>query len=295
MKIIGQIPGNCAGATPLTGRGNCDKKEGKTIALILTELNSFYPTDPAEFIAGLNGWILAGTSPRMFPIKGVVAGALNGGDIATAELGTYGGSTPIGINQLNIAYQFDAGDCFYKELFKVRKRKMRLFRVDDEGYVYGTIVTREGEDHFAGFEVTLMPLYTLTDGTAETTIGLTAYFSVNYEFELAAKNGINVGLNSIPDGLIGIVLQASSKASGAKVVTVCSGEDITAEYGEDWTTELFLNNSGGKPTTVTFAKETGMLTIAPAGNYRVVGAEVLAEANIIGYEGVDTYTAITSE
>lgn len=264
------------------------------MALILTALNAVYPTDPAEFIAGLSGWISASDSSRMFPIKGVVAGALNGGDIATAELGTYGGSAPIGINQLNIAYQFDAGDCFYKELFKVRKRKMRMFRVDDEGYVYGTIVTRGDKEYVAGFEVTLMPLYTQSDGSTETTIGLTAYYSVNYEFELAAKNGVNVGLNSIPDGLIGLVLKAGETAGTAYVITSCSGEDVTAEYGDDWSTEMFLNNSGGNPTTVTFKKESGELTIAPAGSYKVASASVLAAGNIIGYEGVDTYTSVTN-
>ena len=290
---LGQIKGNCQAETPLTGSGSCPKQEGKVSALIVTGLNALYPMDQTEFAEALPGYAAEPGALRMYPVKDIVGMTLSGGDINAPDLGTYGGPAPTNLNAKNVAYQINAGDCLYKELAKFNKRKMRLFRVDDQGYIYGTVVVRGGVEYFAGFEVTLYAVRTPTDGSTAYNLSLYAYYTPNNEAEERNMNAFEVGLANVPDGLLGVVLKKGATGLTATVETVCGGEDVTAEYGDKWTTDMFLNNSGSKPTTVTFSSDTGLLTFAPAGSYRVASAKVLEEGDIVGLEGVDQFVALS--
>lgn len=290
---LGQIKGNCQAETPLTGSGSCPKQEGKVSALIVTGLNALYPMDQTEFSEALSGYVSDPGVLRMYPVKDIVGMTLSGGDINAPDLGTYGGPAPTNLNAKNVAYQINAGDCLYKELAKFNKRKMRLFRVDDQGYIYGTVVVRGGVEYFAGFEVTLYAVRTPTDGSTAYNLSLYAYYTPNNEAEEKNMNAFEVGLANVPDGLLGVVLKKGATGLTATVETVCGGEDVTAEYGDKWTTDMFLNNSGSKPTTVTFSSDTGLLTFAPAGSYRVASAKVLEAGDIVGLEGVDQFVALS--
>ena len=138
--------------TPYTGIGSCPKKEGKVSALLITGKNALYPMESEDFVSGLSGYVTTADALKMYPIKGVVGMTINGGEVNAPDLGTYGGPVPTNLTAKNIAYQVDAGDCLYKEISKFNKRKMRVLRVDDEGFVYGTVVVRDGKNYFAGFE-----------------------------------------------------------------------------------------------------------------------------------------------
>ena len=106
-------------------------------------------------------------------------------------------------------------------------------------------------------------------------------------------NAFEVGLNKIPDGLIGVRLKKGTGSGKATVVTVCGGEDVTADYGDKWAAELFLNESGEAPTSATFDAGTGLITFDPVASYRVASASVLAGADIDGLEGVDELVSLT--
>lgn len=283
----GTIQGNCQSETPYTGIGSCPKQEGKIADLLITDNKALYPIDPQTFIAALAANVSASGRMRIFPIKNVVGMTLNGGDINAPDLGTYGGPAPANLNAKNVAYQIDAGDCLYKELSKFNKRKVRVFRVDDQGYIYGTVVERNGEKYFAGFEATLYAVRTPSDGSNSYNLSLYVYYTPNNEQEEINMNAFEVGLAKIPDGLIGIMLRKGTASGTASVVTACGGDDITAEYGDKWTVDAFLNASGAKPTSVTFAEGTGLLTFEPAAAYRIAPASVLAAADIEGYDGVN--------
>ena len=284
--MIGQIESNCKNAVPLTGAESCAKQEGKISALIITGLNAYFPIEKEEFISELEDDVSAVGTNRIYPVKNIVGMTISGGDINAPDLGTYGGPAPSNLNAKNVAYQINAGDCMYKELAKLNKRKMRIFRVDDEGYVYGTVVKRGSEYFFAGFEATLYALRVPTDGSTAYNLSLYAYYTPNNEDEEKNMMAINVGLVNIPDGLIGVILKKGSKSGTATVVTQCGAEDITSEYGEKWATSMFLNDSGEAPTSVTYGEGTGVLTFDPVGTYRVAPASSL-KTTIPGIEGIN--------
>lgn len=277
---------------PFTGSGSCPKQEGKISALLITGINALYPIDESVFIDGLEGYVTEKGPMRMFPVKNIVGMTLSGGDINAPDLGTYGGPAPTNLNAKNVAYQVNGGDCLYKELAKLNKRKMRVLRVDDEGYVYGTVVVRGDVKYFAGFEATMYAVRTATDGSAAYNLSLFAYYTPNNESEEKNMNAFQVGLPNVPDGLIGIALKKGAAEKTASVITDCGGLDITADYGDKWKATMFVNASGTNPTTLTFSADTGLLTFEPTGSYRVASASVLAAGDITGMDGVDKLVAL---
>lgn len=289
--MIGTIESNCKTATPLTGAESCSKQEGKVSAIIATGLNAFFPLGKEEFISELSANVYAVGVNRIYPIKNIVGMTINGGDINAPDLGTYGGPMPTGLNAKNVAYQINAGDCMYKELAKMNRRKCRIFRVDDEGYVYGTVVKRGEEYFFAGFEATLYALRVPTDGSTAYNLSLYAYYTPNNEDEEKNMTALNIGLVNVPDGLIGVVLKPVGDS--ASVITQCGAEDITTEYGNKWDVKMFINKEGSSPTTVTYNESTGLLTISPAGEYRIASASVMKN-DIPGIEGVSEFVKVGS-
>lgn len=282
---IGTIIENCDAEILRTGVGNCPKKEGKTVGLILTAANALYSVDHNTFRGGMEEYVHASGYMRMYPIKNIVTSAVSGGDVNAPEVGTYGGSAPVGINAINIVYQIDAGDCLYKELLKIRKRKMRVFRVDDEGYIYGTLIHKDGVDYNAGFLVTVYPTLTPTDGSTSYNLSLAVYYTPNYESELANMNAF--AINGIPDGLIAVSLSGNNPGH---IITWCSATDVTQDYV--WTAEAFLNKSGANPTSVVSDPATGALTITPTGEYRIAPANVLKAAGIYGLDGEEIFIQV---
>lgn len=291
--MAGQIIGNCTTETPHTGVGSCPKQMGKIVALIVTTKTESYPMDAT----GFKGKLVTGpynvANSRMYPIKDLVGMTINGGDINAQDVGTYGGQVPVGLNAKNVAYQVNAGDCMYKELMKLNRRKMRVFLVDEEGYVYGTVVSVSGasgnEEKFAGFEATLYATRVPTDGSTPYNLSLYVYYTANNENEEKNMHAIEIGLTNIPDGLIGVTLVKGSAAGKARVITACGGEDLTLDYA--WDSMDFLNESGTNPTSVT--KSGKELTFEPEGSYRVVNAVSLYENQKYGLEGIDEYVSLT--
>lgn len=290
MAYLGTIQGNCQQDIPHTGIGDCNVKEGKTVALLITGYNAFYPLDKEQFIANLETYVTQDGNLRMFPVNSVIANTINGGDINAPEAG-FSGPQPTNINAINIVYQTGGGNCFYKEIAKFNRRKVRVFRVDDQGYIFGTVVTRNGENHFAGFEATAYSYITPTDGTTITAINLALYYSANYEKELRNMNAFEIP--EVPNGLIGLMLQKGATTGTAKVIGSCDGEDYTLTYGDQWVADMFVNSTGANPTNVAFDEATGLLTFTPVGSYRIASASVLKAGNVIGFEGVNQLVDLT--
>lgn len=282
----GQIIGNCGNETPHTGMGNCPKQEGKIVALLVTPRSINFSVDPATFKTELATAVAAVPSARVFPIKNIVGMTINGGDINAPDLGTYGGPAPTNLNAKNVAYQIDGGDCLYKELAKFNKRKMRVFRVDDEGYVYGTVIEENGTKKFAGFECTLYANRVETDGSTAYNLSVYVYYTPNHEIECKNMHAFEVGLTSIPDGLLGLTL-VKVETGKARVTTVCGGDDVTDEFENKWDVSAFVDEAGANPTTVTYAN--GVLTIAPTAKYKVADSTALTALEIIGFDGVESY------
>jgi hypothetical protein len=254
---------------------------------LISGKNALYPADDTAFVAGLPGYVVNPGTNRIYPVTGVAENTISGGDVATAEVG-FSGARPTGENATSEVYRLLGNDCLAKELKKLNKRQVRVFRVDDENYVYGTIVKQGSTEQFAGFNATVFTYDLKQTGSDPGGIYIAVYYSSDYENEKKALNAVHV--DEIPDGLVGVELQ--SKTTGYKVVSTCSGEDYTELYGNDWNTTMFATSTGTAPTTVTFAAATGLLSLAPAGAYRVKDAAALSAGDVHGLEGIEKYVTL---
>lgn len=284
----GVVLADCSPKTLLTGTESCTRSEGKTVGLILTDVNAVYSTDAAEFNAALAANVSDTTLSRMYPVNNILNNAPSGGDVKTADVG-FSGARPVGMNAFSEAYTVEGGDCLYKSLSALNGRTMRLFRVDDAGYIYGTTLLRDGAPVFAGFKVSVQVTRSKSDGSSAYTLLLSAYYSAAYETELV--NMTAFAIDEMPSGLVGVEL-VKPGAAGVRVVSVCSRIDYTADYAGDWDTTMFVNATGGNPSAVTFSAATQLLTITPAASYRVAKANVLRAGGIYGLEGTDKLVAV---
>ncbi len=284
-----------------TNEGNCIAPEGRTKALFLTNVNAGYPLVPDDFNEGLyelnskkeDGYLYRNDQLRITPVNNVSMSEQSGGDIATADPGD-GFAIPAGFNQLAQTYRINGGLCLLKQLKRLNKKQMRVFRIDDSGMIFGTEREQRSGNDFQGYLAYIMATDVLpTSNTEIFYIQLSIYYSAEYSNE--RENAHAFALDSVPKGFVGVQLEAGTAAGTAKVVEVCSGEDTTSVYGTEWEASMFADKSGKAPTAVAFDTETGLLTFTPAGGeYRVLDASVLIKGDIDGIEGVNVYTKLVA-
>lgn len=248
MNYTGQIIVGCGDKLPLTGKGRCDKVEGLTTGVILTSPKARYPINIDAFKAGLDGWVTTDGIQRMIPISDVINDTPAGGEVNLSQVG-YGPNKPIGLSAYNNVLQIDAGLCLFKELAVSNGQSYRVFRVDKQGFVYGTVIEEEGQYYFVGFDARVYAYQTKdTDATTAGGVFLGIYYGANYENEIKNVNTFKIG--SIPSGLIGLVLKAGVTTGTATVIGSCGGDDYTSLYGTMWDVTMFIDEDGDNPTTV---------------------------------------------
>lgn len=275
--MAGTIQGRCVNETPYTGSPRCEKTENTTVALIFTDPAARYPIDPEEFIAGLDGWVYTTGIDRIYPVNNVVYNAESGGDTNTYDTGS-GFARPTTIAQVVTTFTVDSGDCLFKQLKLLEGRQWRVFRVDSDGYIYGTEINGE----FAGFLCNVKARRLQASGSDAYQLYLDVYYTAKYEYELKNLHAFEIG--DAPEGLVPVIVQTVT--GGAKVVGACSLVDYTDLYGSEWAATMFINSTGAAAESVSYNATTGTLTIAPTGTYRVADASVLAPAGIKGITGV---------
>jgi hypothetical protein len=295
MKDIGTIPCISNDEQIFTGVSNCNKAEKKVVALLISGIKAEYPSDAAAFNAGLQGWVNADSDDllKLFVLKGAILTGSNGGDITTSDQG-YGVSIPVGYNALSQTIRLrGAGDCLAKQLAKFNGKQARIFRIDDEDAAYGTASKKtDGTIVFKGYNAILMMSEALNDGSNDYILTLNIYYEANYDKE--RKNRHAVILDAVPDPLSGVILKKGAAAGTASVVDICSTDDYTDIYGDDWDETMFVASDGTNPTTVTYNAATKLLTFAPTTSpYKVAGAAALSAGNIIGLEGANEYVPLT--
>lgn len=290
MAYLGNIQNNCQEDQVYTAIGDCNKKKGKIVALLVTGHNALYPISKAAFLAALPGYVTTDGPLKIIPINEIIANTPAGGDVNVPEAG-FSGPTPSNLNAFSMIYQVDAGDCMLKELKKLNKRKVRVFEIDDEGYIYGTAVNKNDETFFAGYSGKAYAWNVPTDGTTLAAINFGIWYSANFENEQKNMNAFE--LDEIPTGLTGVILEKGATTGTAKVFGVCDGTDYTSLYGPDWDPTMFVNASGANPTTVTYSATTGLLTFAPITSYKVASASILEAGDINGLDGVNSLVDLT--
>jgi hypothetical protein len=258
--------------------------EGTPLGIIITDKNQSFPIDEAAFNSAIQSGITDLPPKRITPIlENVEAMAPNGGDLKTSTVG-FGSEKPIGWNGYREDYTITAGgSCLHKQLQKLFGKTVRIIKVDQNQVAYGTVFEESGEEKMRGLLATIGVAKTPNTGEAAATIVLSVFYGASYKNE--ETNNQSVVLDIIPEGLTGIVLKKTSTGK-AKVVTACSGEDVTdSDYAA---AALYKNTSGANPTSVAFTN--GELTFTPSGKYRIADATALVTAGILGVEGEDTYT-----
>ena len=291
MTYLGNIQNNCQDENVYTRLGECNKKKGKIVALLVTGPNALYPIDKETFKTALPGYVTTNGPLRIIPINGISANTPTGGEVNAPEAG-FSGPTPSNLTAFSMVYQIkDAGDCLFKELAKLNKRNLRFFEIDDEGFMYGTVVKKGDTLYRQGYSGSPFAWFTRTDGTTLAVVNFGIWYSANYE-----KEEQNMGafeLDEVPTGLTGVILEKGATTGTAKVLGVCDGTDYTSLYGSDWDPTMFVNASGANPTTVTYSATTGLLTFAPITSYKVASASVLEAGDIVGLDGVNSLVDLT--
>jgi hypothetical protein len=276
-----------------TKTGLCAIFEGTPLGLIFTDRDAAYSVTPETFNTEIKAAVYASGADikkRITPlINVIVAMSVSGGDLRTSQEG-FGPEKPNGLNALREDYTItEGGYCLYKQLSKLNGRTMRVFKIDQSLNAFGTATTVEGADKMRGYLVTIGVSRRLNTGEQAGAIILSLLYSANFQNEDVNANAIV--LSETVEGLSGISLQKGSAAGKARVITACSGEDLTAVYGEDLeTASLYEDKTGANPTSVVYS--AGVLTFTPAGAYRIADAATLKAAGIEGYEGEEEYIDI---
>lgn len=281
--MAGRVLGSCVDATPYTGSNQCAKGESLTTALLFHNPLSSYPLDAATFITDLPAKVYTTGIDRIYPVKNILALDLTGGDTNTSDAGS-GYTSPTNKAQVIATYTLENDDCLYKELVKMQGISWRVFRVDQDGYIYGTVTGTGANQAFRGFQCKVAVRRVQATGTDQAFLYLEIYYSAQYEAELKNLHGFNLGEENIPDGLVAVVVD------GGQVVGECSGVDYTTIYGPEWTAAMFISSTGTPPDSVTYDDATGLLTFDPTGTYRVADAAVLGPLGITGITGVPLTT-----
>lgn len=291
MTYLGSIDNNCRDEMVYTKLGECNKKKGKIVALLVTGPNALYPIDKETFKTALPGYVTTNGSLRIIPINDITANTPSGGEVNAPEAG-FSGPVPTNLTAFNMIYQIrDAGNCLLKELKKLNRRNLRFFEIDDEGFIYGPVVKKGDTLYRQGYSGSPFSWFTRTDGTTLAVVNFGIWYGANYEKEEQDTGAFE--LDEIPTGLTGVILEKGATSGTAKVVGVCDGTDHTSLYGDDWEPTMFVNASGANPTTVDYDSITGLITFAPITSYKVASASVLEAGNIVGLDGVNTLVDLT--
>ena len=290
----GYIKGICKTSQKVhTKVGECSMFEGTPLGQIIHDKNTSFSLDDTAFNTEIKKGVIAAGNKRITPLLGgVVDYQPTGGDVKTAQEG-FGPEEPIGINAKSVVYIINKGGlCLLNQLKKLNGRQVRIFPVDKNNVVYGTVATIDGENKFRGFLATVYATKRDNTGSQTGAILFNVYYDANYENEENAMAAI--ALTDVIEGLTGVVLQRTGPGK-AKFVIACSGDDLTDTYGADIAVAtLYKDAAGTNPTSVTYSAATADLTFEPAtGKYMIADAETLAAADIEGLEGEEEYTDLT--
>lgn len=286
--MAAKIYGNCPDNSDInTGRGECGIQPDVPAAILITDVNARYPSDPDAFREALHDAIIAGDVTRILPVA-VQDETSTGGEFKTRTVGDV--QRTIGLTQKISLFFLENPDlCLYPEVSKTDGWNARVFIVYKNGFIEGTQITDGDTTYFAGYAASLYSRETRTTADGYN-VEMQVTFTTAYQMEI--KNKEVFKLDSIPLGLVGITLE--QRTDGIHVVTACGGVDVGKKYPTEFDVTAFRNEAGASPTTATVNASTGVVTIAPAGNYRVAPAAILDGLGIIGFNGVNQFIAVST-
>jgi hypothetical protein len=288
--MSGKIYGFCPDSDDVnTGTAECGVQPDVPSAILICDPSARYSTDPAEFNEALHDFIIAQDVTKILPVA-IADSTTTGGDWKTRTVGdvqkTIGHTQKIEVFVVN-----DPDLCLYKEISKTNGWKVRVFRAYRNRMIDGTTLVEGDTTSFAGYAATVYSRE-VRDTANGYSIEVQVTYDINNEYE--EKNMQVFQLDAIPEGLVGASLVAGTAAGTANIVTSCGQIDLGKKWATKWVPTAFIDDTGANPATASVNPTTGVLTIAPAGNYRVAPAIVLDPLGIIGINGTADFATITA-
>ena len=148
----------------------------------------------------------------------------NGGDVRTSQEG-FGGTIPNGRNAYSETYTIlDGGECLYKQLVKLQGREMRMFKIDDQDVLYGTL---DKSENIKGYKVHIAVTDRPNNGANVGAILLNIYYTADYQKERESEIAISLG-DEIKTLRILTIKNGVGSILNFQIVYACSGRSITA-------------------------------------------------------------------
>lgn len=281
-RIYGICPDN---SDINTGRSECGVQPDVPVAILITDPAARYPIDPADFNDQLHDFVIAQDISRIIPVA-VADETVTGNEFKTRTVGDV--QKTIGLTQkISTIFLENPDLCLYPEISKMDGWNARIFFIYRNGFIDGTRIIEGENTYFAGYSASLYSRETRTTADGYN-VELQVTFTVANQFE--ARNKQVFPLDSIPSGLVGITLQQNT--DGLHIVTACGGTDVGRKFATEFVAAAFINDAGANPTSVSVNPTTGVVTIAPAGTYRIAPAAILDGLRIIGLNGINEFVVV---
>lgn len=236
----------------------------------------------------------------------------NGGDVRTSQEG-FGGTIPNGRNAYSETYTIiDGGECLYKQLIKLQGREMRMFKIDDQDVLYGTL---DKSGNIKGYKVHIAVIDRPNNGANVGAILLNIYYTADYQKERESEIAIALGDEIKTLRVLTIKSGVNEESTSFQIVYACSGRSITsgnpnlasaiiaAQAADHWVVDWY-GRVDGTPSTL----DLTYLPIVDAFSYNIPSpvkgirvAENLAEAaeksdagvrSLLYFVGADEYKPV---
>ncbi|MDR1562259.1 MAG: hypothetical protein LBS54_04120 [Dysgonamonadaceae bacterium] len=290
--MIYPIKTNCKSEEKVyTKTGQCAAFENRPAGFIITDESKEFSLVEETFNTEIQSGVTAAGGNRIYPLLSgqVTDYQVNGGDVKTSQEG-FGPEEPVGLNNKSVVYIINKGGlCLYRELKKLNGRTVRVIPVDINGIAFGTVKSNvAGVDKFCGFQATIWVTRRENTGSQQGAILFSVYFGSNYENE--DSNFTTLQLAKLVEGLTGIALKKTTSGK-AKVISACSGDDLTETFGADLAVAgLYVNSAGTAPSSVSYNTATQDLSFTPSSaSYKLADAQTLTAAGLEGVEGINEY------
>ena len=232
------LDGTCKSVLAAFGKETCATFKGLPKGFLFSEADFQLPVvgtffdkfgashgTALEIFNGLVPFTSEGRRPQVMAYyPNVTNMEANGGDVRTSQEG-FGGTIPNGRNAYSETYTIiDGGECLYKQLIKLQGREMRMFKIDDQDVLYGTL---DKSENVKGYKVHIAVTDRPNNGANVGAILLNIYYTADYQKERESEIAIALGDEIKTLRVLTIKSGVNRSTTRFQIVYACSGRSIT--------------------------------------------------------------------
>lgn len=233
------LDGTCKTVLAAFGKETCATFKGLPKGFVFSEADFQLPIESTffdeygvsqgtalEIFNGLVPFTTDGRRPQVMAYyPNVTNMEPNGGDVRTSQEG-FGGTIPNGRNAYSETYTIlDGGECLYKQLIKLQGREMRMFKIDDQDVLYGTL---DKSENLKGYKVHIAVTDRPNNGANVGAIILNIYYTADYQKERENELAIALGDEIKTLRVLTIKNGVGGNSLLFQIVYACSGRSITS-------------------------------------------------------------------